>query len=201
MQEYFFERSLLQDIFFLDCMLHDFFFLSPWVAGIFFLKSSNPPPPSQSQMIRPFGTMLAVYRICMYDKMCHFAALICLPVDGHISFFGKWEIKNLLHFLTYFFIKKFTGHVCPPGDNICRSNCEFLPVSDWHLFRGLGRTHIYEYTPPPHPTPIIALGTALPSPYYHCHHRHRRLTISTATAVYILYLYYPANFIFLEQYY
>jgi hypothetical protein len=38
-----------------------------------------------------------------------------------IHFFGKLEIKKLLHFLTYVFIKKFTDHACPPGDDICRS--------------------------------------------------------------------------------
>ena len=30
----------------------------------------------------------------------------------------------------YFFIKKCTGHACPPGDDICQSNCEMLPVSE-----------------------------------------------------------------------
>ena len=64
--------------------------------------------------------MLAVYRI--RTTKCR------RRTDIH--FFGNIEINNLLHFWTYFFIKKFTGHACPPGDDICRSNCEILPVSD-----------------------------------------------------------------------
>jgi hypothetical protein len=63
--------------------------------------------------------------------------LLACALDGHIHFFGNLEINNLLHFRTYVFIKKFTGHTCPPSDDICRSNCKILPVSDRHLFRGL----------------------------------------------------------------
>ena len=41
----------------------------------------------------------------LYDKMCHFAVLISLHLRRtDIHFFGKLETKNLLHFLTYFFI-------------------------------------------------------------------------------------------------
>jgi hypothetical protein len=45
--------------------------------------------------------------------------LFACTVDGHTLL---WKIGN---FLTYFFIKKFTGHACPPGDDICRSNWIF----------------------------------------------------------------------------
>ena len=36
------------------------------------------------------------------------------------------------------FIKKFTGHACPPGDDICRSTVKFYRsvTGDRHLFRG-----------------------------------------------------------------
>jgi hypothetical protein len=99
--------------FFLDCKLH----LSPWVAG-------NLPPPLKSQMVRPLGTMLAVYRICMYDKMCHFAALTC-TVDGHTL---RWKIgnKKSAPFLNVLFIKKFTGHACPGRQR-------YFPVKLWNF--------------------------------------------------------------------
>jgi hypothetical protein len=76
---------------------------------------------------QPLGTMLAVYRI-RTTKCVTSPPLLACAIDGHTL--GKLEIKNLLHFRTYFFIKKITGHACPPGDNICQSNCEILPVSD-----------------------------------------------------------------------
>jgi hypothetical protein len=55
-------------------------------------------------------------------------------LDGHTLL---WKIgnKKSAPFLNVLFIKKFTGHACEPGDDLCRSNCEILPVSDRHLFR------------------------------------------------------------------
>jgi hypothetical protein len=86
---------------------------------------------------QPLGTMLTVYRTFM-TKCVTSPPLLGCTVDGHtLRYFGKLEIKNLPHFLTYFFIKKFTGHAC----EICRSNCEILPV-DRHLFRGLYTTKL-----------------------------------------------------------
>jgi hypothetical protein len=105
---------------------------------------------------QPLGTMLAVY-ICM-TKCVTSPPLLACTVDGHTLL---WKIGNQKSapFLNvqYFFIKKFTGHACSPGDDIikkftghacspgdhiCQSNCEILPVSDRHLFRGLDSDNI-----------------------------------------------------------
>jgi hypothetical protein len=64
--------------------------------------------------------------------------LFACTVDGHTLVWKIVNKKSAPFFkLTYFFIKKFTGHACPPGDDICRSNCEILPVNGRHLFLGL----------------------------------------------------------------
>jgi hypothetical protein len=55
--------------------------------------------------------------------MCHFAALISLR--RRRTFFGKLEIKNLLHFWTYVFIKKFTGRMF--------ARRRYLPVKLWNF--------------------------------------------------------------------
>jgi hypothetical protein len=57
---------------------------------------------------QPLGTMLAVTS----------PPLLACAVDGHTLL---WKLGNQQSApsLNVLFIKKFTGHACPPGDDIC----------------------------------------------------------------------------------